>query len=185
MEKTLEVVDIKVFNRKHRITSLMLGRVNEIIKETQKAWVKFFGENKGFFTSLETKIDTIDTPVEGKGKGIMGTSPSIFKNITIVEIKPPIDINVHTNIEKLVNTESEKFNDVHDTNVEDNSPPDTNVQDEVIVPTEELTVTQTAPSGEATGASEEAIKDKTSEKTKGEFDRDIVVSPSLFSIDTS
>lgn len=77
MEKTLKVEDGKVFNRKHRIASLMLGRVNKIIKETQKAWVKFLGENRGFFTSSATKIDTVDTSVEGKGKGIMGTSPSV------------------------------------------------------------------------------------------------------------
>lgn len=94
MEKTLEVADRKVFNSKHRITSLMLGRVNEIIKKNKKAWVKFLGENRGFFTSLETEIDIVDTPLEGKGKGIMGTSPTFLKNIKILEIEPPINTDV-------------------------------------------------------------------------------------------
>lgn len=105
-KKTIEAADRKVFNSKHRITSLMLGRMNEIIKETQKTWIKFLGENRGFFTSLETKIDTVDTPVEGKGKEIMGTPPSILKNIKILEIEPPVNTNIQTNTKTLVDVEN-------------------------------------------------------------------------------
>lgn len=114
MERTLEVENIKVFNRKHRITSVMLGRVKEIIKDIEKEWVKFFGENRGLFTSPKSNSKILDTLVEGKGKGIMGTTPSILKNIKIVEIKPLIDTNIQTDIEILANRESKKVNDVQD-----------------------------------------------------------------------
>lgn len=161
MDKTIEATDRKVFNRKHTITSLMLGRVNEIIKETQKALVNFLGENRGFFTSPETKTDTVDTPVEGKRKGIMDTSPLVLKNIKLVEIEPSVNMDVQKNNERLFNTNNEQANIVWDTNIEDNCRLDTNVQVEDTIPIEESIVTQTTPSGEATGASEEVIKDKT------------------------
>lgn len=86
----------------------MLGRVNEIVKETHKAWVKFFEENHGFYTSSEPKKDTADILVEGKGKGIMVTSPSILKNIKIVDIEPLIDTNIQENVEIPADTESVK-----------------------------------------------------------------------------
>lgn len=57
----------------------------------------------------------------------MGTSPSVLKNTKIAEIKPPVNTNVQTNIEILVNTESEQVNVVHDTNIKDNNAPDTNL----------------------------------------------------------
>lgn len=159
----------------------MLGRVNEIIKETQKAWINFLGEHRELFTSLEIKRDTVDTPVEGKGKWIMGSSPLVFKNIKIVEIEQLVDKDVQTNTETPVNIE----NIVQHTNIEYNCLPDTNVQVEDIVPAEEPAVTQTTPSGKASGASEEVIKDKTSKEKTGEFGREPVVGPSLLTIDTS
>lgn len=94
LDKTLEVVDKKIFHNKHTIVSLMLGRVDEIVTETHKAWVQFFATNPGFYTSPEVKTDTTDIPVEGKGKGIVGTSPSILKNIKILDIEPPVESNV-------------------------------------------------------------------------------------------
>lgn len=115
----------------------------------------------------------------------MGTSPSVLKNIKIVEIEPPMNTNVQTNIALPANTENEQAKIIQDTNIKENCPLDTNVQVEVIVPTEEPTVAQTAPSGEAIGASVEVIKDKTSEEKIGESGRVPVVGPSLLSIDNS
>lgn len=68
---------------------------------------KFLKENRGFITSSKIKTDTVYTLVEGKGKDIMDTSPSILKKIKIVEIEPSVKIDVHTNIKIPVNTESE------------------------------------------------------------------------------
>lgn len=127
MDRTLEVANRNIFHNKHRIVSLMLGKVNEIVNETHKAWVKFFAANHGFHTSSEPKIDTKDIMVEGKGKGIMGTSPSILKNIKILDIEPQVETNIHTNVEILAELESVKVASVHVTNVEDNSPLDLNV----------------------------------------------------------
>lgn len=87
------------------------------------------GENKGtlqyanlivclmLFFMIETlgfarRQWAFDISVEGKGKGIIGTSPSIFKNIKIVEIKPLIDTNVQANVEIPENTESVKIDNV-------------------------------------------------------------------------
>lgn len=52
--------------------SLMVGRVNEIVKETHEAWVKFFVDNLGFLTSPKVlpKSDILDIPVDARGKGI-------------------------------------------------------------------------------------------------------------------
>lgn len=136
MEKTIEVVDRKVFNSKHRITSLMLGRMNEVIKETQKAWIKFLGEHRGFFTSPETKKKIVDTSIEGKGKGVMGTPSTILKKIKIVEIDPLVITNVQTHIETLIITN----NIVLDTNIEETCPLDINVQVEDTVPREESSI---------------------------------------------
>ncbi|XP_059072498.1 uncharacterized protein LOC131873613 [Cryptomeria japonica] len=187
LDRTLEVADKKIFHSKHRIVSLMLGRVNDTISETHKAWVQFFAENPGFYTSPKAKTDTTDIPVEGKGKGIMGTSSTILKDIKILDIKPPVESNVHdtkvipANVEILTDSES-----VQVINVEDNSPSDQNVQVEDTIHKEEPTVTDTAPSGEATSAKEEAMKvDKPSEEKKEESGRELVVSASLLSIDTS
>lgn len=114
----------------------MLGRMNEVIKETRKDWIKFFRKHRGFFTSPETKTNIVATLVEGKGKGIMGTPPSILKNIKIVEIEPSENTLVQTNTETPVNTGYI----VYDTNSKDNFPLDINVQVEDIVPREEPTI---------------------------------------------
>lgn len=154
----------------------MLGRMNEIIKEINKCWMIFLGEHRGFFNSPKIKTDIVDTLVEENGKGIMGTPPSVLKNIKIVEMEPSINTNTQTP----VNAE----NIVQDTNIEDTCPLDTNVQVEDIDLREELVVAKTAPSGEATGTSEEVIKDKSPER-KGESHGELFVGTSLLTIDTS
>lgn len=93
---TPEIADIKIFQSKHRIVIIMLGMVNEIINETHKVWVQLFAEKPSFYTL--SKLETIgtDISVEGKGKGIVGTSSTILKDIKILDIEPPIDSNIHT-----------------------------------------------------------------------------------------
>lgn len=82
LDMTLEVANRTIFRRKHRIISLMGGRVNEIISETHKAWVQFFVDNLGFFSSpkANTKIDTTNILAEEKGKGVVDAPPTILKD---------------------------------------------------------------------------------------------------------
>lgn len=65
---TLEIPNRKIFHSKHKIINLILGRVNEIVKETHKAWVKFFAANHGFYTSLKPNTNTQTSPLKGKVK---------------------------------------------------------------------------------------------------------------------
>lgn len=47
----LDFANKTIFRSRHRHISLMVGRVNEIVKETYEAWVKLFVDKPGFFTS--------------------------------------------------------------------------------------------------------------------------------------
>lgn len=80
----------------------MVGRVNEIVKETCEAWEKLFVDKQRFFTFLEVpqKSNTPDIPVDDKGKGILGMDTSVLdhkltKDISLVEpLVPNIEIPV-------------------------------------------------------------------------------------------
>lgn len=111
-------------------------------------------------STLHQKLKlTTDIPIEVKGKGIMGTSSTILKDNTPLDVEPPVEYNVQDtkvipkNVYILADSQS-----VQVTNVEDNSPLDQNVQVEDIVNKEEVIVSYTEPSGEATGAKGESIK---------------------------
>lgn len=91
LDMTLEFVDRIIFHSNHRIISLMAGRVDETINETHKAWVQFFFDNPGFFSSSKAKTETTDILAEGKGKGVMDASPIILKDSKALDVKPPVE----------------------------------------------------------------------------------------------
>lgn len=72
MQQCLDFANKTVFWSTLWHVSLMVGRANEIVKETHEDWVKFFVDKPGFFTSPDIlpKSDILDILVDAKGKGI-------------------------------------------------------------------------------------------------------------------
>lgn len=110
MHQCLEVANKTIFWSKHMHINLMVGRVNEIVKETNEAWVQLFFDNHGFFTSpdIPPKFDIPEILVNARGKGILGEDPLILDekitediplaltNVQYIEENDPID-NIEDN----------------------------------------------------------------------------------------
>lgn len=88
----------------------MVGRVNEIVKETHEAWVKFFVDKLDFFTPpvFAPKFGIQDTSVDGKRKSILGLDSPVLEQNLIEDI--PLTVSSVHNVEKLV----VNIEDVHD-----------------------------------------------------------------------
>lgn len=80
MNKCLETAHKTIFKAGIMHVHHMIGIVNEIVKETQEAWVKFFIDNQKFFTSpnVPPKFDIPCIPTDAKGKGIIGGDPPVL-----------------------------------------------------------------------------------------------------------
>lgn len=96
MDGCLKTANRMIFKSRHMTVSLMVGRVKEIISETNEAWVKFFIENPNSFTSPEAnpKSHTSDIPIDGKGKGVVDSPSTILKDAKELNAKSPTEANV-------------------------------------------------------------------------------------------
>lgn len=174
MQECLEFANKTIFRSRHRHISLMVGKVNEIVKETHEAWVNFLVDKPGFFTSpdIPPKSDIPNIPVDAKGKGILGGDPPVLERKTSKDIPPAVTLVQDVEINKLVDNPS--IIDVDTVEVH-----------------EVEAVEKTAPSGEATGA--EQVKDKVDQKAEVQVDQtevrvpvpSLAVGPSLLALDSS